>query len=66
MSNIDVTSSFDNNIKEENENCDYDEIKQYINTRYVSPPEALYRLLEYPMHELSHFIYGEIHRTFKL
>ena len=34
----------------------YDEIKQYINTRYVCPPEAMHRLYEYKMSELSHWI----------
>ena len=35
----------------------YNEIKQYINTRYVCSPEAMDRLLEYNMYELSHVIY---------
>ena len=39
-----------------NENYDYDEIKQFLNTRYVSPPEAMYRLLKFPMYRLSHII----------
>ena len=29
------------------------EIEQYINTRYVGSPEAMWRLLEYKMHDKS-------------
>ena len=36
---------------------DYDEIERYINTRYGYPPEALYRLFEYPMNVISHIMY---------
>ena len=43
--------------KSSNENYDYDEIKQFLNTRYVSPPEAMYRLFKFPMYSLSHVIY---------
>ncbi|ETA55742.1 hypothetical protein VCUG_02860, partial [Vavraia culicis subsp. floridensis] len=32
------------------------EIDQYINTRYVSAPEAMWRLLEYKMSDRSHSI----------
>ena len=35
----------------------HDEITTYLNCRYVSAPEALWRLLEYRMHEPSHTIY---------
>ena len=38
----DIGYSVNNNA--ENENFDYDEIKQFLNTRYVSLPEAMYRL----------------------
>ena len=31
-------------------------LKQYINTRYLCPPEAMHRLLEYVLHETSHTI----------
>ena len=41
----------------ETENFDYDEIKQFLNTRYVSPPEAMYRLFKYPLNDISHVIY---------
>ena len=34
-----------------------DEIKLYLNCRYVSAPEAMWRLSEYRMHEHSHTIY---------
>ena len=40
-----------------NKNYDYDEIKQFLNTGYVSPPEAMYRLLKFPVFILSHVIY---------
>ena len=44
-------------INENNEdNFEYDEIKQYINTRYICPLEAMYRLFQYPLHEMSHTI----------
>lgn len=36
---------------------DTDEIRQYIDTRYVSPPEAAYRIFEYPMHGRSHSVF---------
>ena len=29
----------------------------YLNTRYVNPPEAMYRLLKFPMYSLSRVIY---------
>jgi hypothetical protein len=35
----------------------YDEIKHYEDTRYLSAQEAMYRLNEYEMNELSHVIY---------
>ena len=38
-------------------NYDYDEIKQFLNTRYVSTPEAMSRLLKFPIYSLSHVIY---------
>ena len=41
----------------ETENFDSDEIKQFLNTRYVSPPEAMYRLFKYPLNDISHVIY---------
>lgn len=50
------------NISSENEECitnnyDYDEIEQYLSTRYVCPPEAMYRLLEFKLYDHSHVIY---------
>jgi hypothetical protein len=30
---------------------DQDEVKQYLNGRYISPSEAIWRLFEYPVHE---------------
>ena len=35
----------------------HDEVHTYIDTRYVSPPEAFWRLSEYRLHEQSHSIY---------
>ena len=59
--NIDLNLKDDNNSsnwKDNNQNdeYDYDEIKQYINTRYLCPTEAMHRLLEYVLHETSHTI----------
>lgn len=34
----------------------HDEIKQYVNGRYVSAPEAMWRLLENKMHDRSHSV----------
>ena len=49
-SNIDLNLKDDiksSNGKDNNQNdeYDYDEIKQYINTRYLCPPEVMHRLL---------------------
>ena len=41
---------------EESRIVDYDEITQYVDSRYISAPEAYWRLLEYPMHHKSHTI----------
>jgi len=35
----------------------YDEIEQYVDSRYVSPPEAFWRLNQFPLHGKSHPIY---------
>ena len=35
----------------------HDEIMMYLNCRYISAPEAIWRLSEYRMHEQSHTIY---------
>ena len=35
----------------------HDEITMYLNCRYISAPEAIWRLSEYRMHEQSHTIY---------
>ena len=50
ISNIDLNWKDDNNSsngKDNNQNdeYDYDEIKEYINTRYLCLPEAMHRLL---------------------
>ena len=33
-----------------------DEIATYLNARYVSAPEAMWRMLEFPMHDRSHAV----------
>ena len=35
---------------------DHDEIKTYLDTRYVSAPEAVWRTFEFPLHDQSHTI----------
>jgi PIF1-like helicase/Helitron helicase-like domain at N-terminus/Helicase len=34
----------------------YDEIEQFVDSRYVSPPEAMWRLFKFPLHGKSHTI----------
>ena len=34
----------------------HDEIRNYIDARYVSAPEAMWRLLEFPMHDCLHAV----------
>lgn len=41
----------------EEERPAHDEITTYLNCRYISAPEAIWRLSEYRMHEQSHTIY---------
>lgn len=41
------------NVKE---NKNHDEIKQYLDTRYISAPEAMWDLLEFKRHDKSHTI----------
>ena len=53
MSNIDFND--DNNSQQYIYN--HDEIKQYLDTRYVCAPEACQRIFEFPMHDMSHAIY---------
>ena len=36
---------------------DHDEIKQYLDTRYVCAPEACQRIFGFPMNNMSHAIY---------
>ena len=35
---------------------DHDEVKMYLDARYVSAPEAIWRLFEYNMHHQSHTV----------
>lgn len=41
----------------QNEPTVHDEITMYLNCRYIYAPEAIWRLSEYRIHELSHTIY---------
>ena len=57
ISNADVfpgdnIANVDNNTR-----LDYDEITQYLDTRYVCPPESIYRIFTFDLHRLSHVIY---------
>ena len=38
------------------ENLNHDEIRTFVDARYVSAPEAAWRLFEFPMHHQSHTI----------
>lgn len=51
------SNSEENNSINEEAIIDYDGIRQYINTRYVSVPEAIYRIHDYNLHKMSHVIY---------
>ena len=42
--------------KKNPESNDYDEIQMYVDARYVTSPEAAWRLFEFKMHEQSHAI----------
>ena len=48
--------NFDDGDNQQNVS-DHDEIKQYLNTRYVCAPEACHRIFEFRMHNMSHAIY---------
>jgi hypothetical protein len=37
-------------------NFEWDEIKAHLDARYVSAPEAAWRLFEFPLHDKSHSI----------
>ena len=37
-------------------NLEHDEIAAYLNCRYISAPEAIWRLSEYKMHQQSHTV----------
>ena len=41
----------------------YDEIQNFIDSRYVGPPEACWRIFEFPLHGKSHVVEGlPVHR----
>lgn len=40
----------------DNETMVHDEIATFLDARYVSAPEAMWRLLEFPMHDRSHAV----------
>lgn len=50
-----ILTSSDSSSKEKN-TATHDEIKQYLDTRYMSAPEAMWRLLEFKQHDRSHAI----------
>ena len=52
---IEVTNTVTSN-GEQNQYT-HDEIKNYIACRYVSPPEAMWRLSEFKLHDISHTVY---------
>lgn len=41
----------------ENQKMKYNEITQFLNARYLCPPEARWRIWEYSMHGMSHVVY---------
>src|SRR5580698_11665850 len=45
------------NVKiQEHKTLEHDEVTTFMDSRYVSPPEAAWRLLGFSMHEQSHTI----------
>ena len=61
LTSINLNPSRENQSTEESQEIekfiDNDEIKQYIDTRYVCPPEACHQIFEFVMHNMSHAIY---------
>lgn len=43
-------------VTAEGSSLHHDEVTAFLNTRYVSPCEAAYRIFSYPMHEQSHTV----------
>lgn len=41
---------------ENSDEIEYDEIKQYLTARYLCPPEAMWRIYEFRMREISHCV----------
>ena len=57
ISNADVFPSDNCANINNNTRLNYDEITQYLDTRYVFPPESIYRIFTYDLNRLSHVIY---------
>ena len=55
MTRLDYSETNDILTNEDSEFYYYG-IKQYINARYVSAPEAIHRIYEFPIHGISHVI----------
>ena len=51
-----IYKGYDTAHIEINERIDHDEVKTFLDARYVSAPEAMWRLCEFPMHTQSHSI----------
>ena len=43
-------------VRKDGENHEYNEIKDFMDARYVSAPEAMWRLLEYKLSDISHAV----------
>lgn len=54
MATIKLTTSSDQG--ETRQEIEYDEITQYLSARYLCPPEAMWRIYEYKMHNMSHSV----------
>jgi hypothetical protein len=39
-----------------NEQVNRDEVRSFLDARYVSAPEAIWRIFEFKMHDISHAI----------
>ncbi|XP_057310254.1 uncharacterized protein LOC130648233 [Hydractinia symbiolongicarpus] len=51
-----IYKGYDTAHIEINERIDHDEVTTFLDARYVSAPEATWRLCEFPMHTQSHSI----------
>lgn len=51
-----IKLSTKNQQEGENKDIEYDEISQYLSARYLCPPEAMWRIYEYKMHDMTHSV----------